>query len=179
VMMRLLRDVQIYQGAFSNRWPDKTTRFVTPATFFEGCTPAEIRATPTEREFFASGDLLRVTGEQSATVDAAETYNRSFHVHQQIRKDDAMSTERSALEDLISKLKQERDELKVQMHLASMDAKDEYERISARIDELTNQYEPVKDAVEETAENVFSALGMVADELKVGFNRVRKAIKEE
>jgi chromosome segregation ATPase len=90
-----------------------------------------------------------------------------------------MSTQRNTLEDVIGKLKQERDELQVKMHLASMDAKDEYERLSGKCDELADQYEPVKDAVEETAENVFSALGMVAGELKVGFQRVRKAIKEE
>jgi chromosome segregation ATPase len=90
-----------------------------------------------------------------------------------------MSTQRNALEDIISKLKQERDELQVKIHLASMDAKDEYDRLSGKCDELADQYEPVKDAVEETAQNVFSALGMVAGELKVGFQRVRKAIKEE
>ena len=90
-----------------------------------------------------------------------------------------MSTDKSALEDVISKLKQERDELKLQMHLASMDAKDEYDRISDKVDELSNQYDPVRDAVEETAGNVFSALGLAADELKIGFNRVRKAIEED
>lgn len=90
-----------------------------------------------------------------------------------------MSELRNTLDDVINKLKQERDELKLQMHLASMDAKDEYERLSGKCDELTDQYEPVKDVVEETAENVFSALGLVADELKVGFQRVRKAISEE
>ena len=90
-----------------------------------------------------------------------------------------MSEQRNALDEVISKLKQERDELQLQMHLASMDAKDEYERLSGKCDELTDQYEPVKDAVEETAENIFAALGMVADELKVGFQRVRKAITEE
>ena len=90
-----------------------------------------------------------------------------------------MSEQRNALDEVISKLKQERDELQLQMHLASMDAKDEYERLSGKCDDLTDQYEPVKDAVEDTAENIFAALGMVADELKVGFQRVRKAITEE
>ena len=90
-----------------------------------------------------------------------------------------MSDQSSALDDLINKLKQERDELKLQVHLASMDAKDEYNRISDKVDQLSAQYDPVKDAVEETAENVFSALGMVADELKAGFQRVRKAVSEE
>jgi chromosome segregation ATPase len=90
-----------------------------------------------------------------------------------------MSEQKSQLDELITKLKQERDELKLQMHLASMDAKDEYERVSGKVDELADQYEPVKNAVEDTAENVFSALGLVADELKLGFERVRKVISEE
>ena len=37
----------------------------------------------------------------------------------------------------------------------------------------------VSDAVEETAGNVFAALGMAAEELKIGFSRVRKAISED
>jgi chromosome segregation ATPase len=90
-----------------------------------------------------------------------------------------MSDQKNALDEVISKLKQERDELKLQMHLGSMEAKDEYDRLSGKCDELTEQYEPVKDAVEDAAENVFAALGMAADELKVGFQRVRKAITEE
>jgi chromosome segregation ATPase len=90
-----------------------------------------------------------------------------------------VSEQKSTLEDVISKLKQERDELKLQMHLASMEAKDEYDRISGKVDDLTDQYEPVKDAVADTAENLFTALGMVADELKVGFKRVRKSLSEE
>ena len=90
-----------------------------------------------------------------------------------------MSEQKNALEETISKLKQERDELKLQMHLASMDAKDEYDRISNKVDDLTEQFEPVSNAVEETAENVFTALGMAAEELKIGFGRVRKAITDQ
>ena len=90
-----------------------------------------------------------------------------------------MTTEKSTLEELITKLKQERDELNLQMHLASMDAKDEYDRISGKVDELSGQYDPVKDAVGETAGNVVSARGVVADELKEGFKRVRKAVEEQ
>lgn len=90
-----------------------------------------------------------------------------------------MSDQQSALQDAISKLKQERDELKLQMHLAGMEAKDEYERLSDKCDQLSNEYEPLTSAVEETADNVWTALGMVADELKHGFQRVRKAVTEK
>ena len=89
-----------------------------------------------------------------------------------------MSDEKSSLESLVSELKQQRDELKLQMHLASMEAKDEYERLSSKCDELSDQYEPVSKAVEETADNLISALNLAAGELKVGFQRVRKALTE-
>jgi chromosome segregation ATPase len=89
-----------------------------------------------------------------------------------------MPDSKSSLDKLVSEIKQQRDELKLQMHLASMEAKDEYERLSGKYDELTEQYEPVSDAVEETAENLFAALGLAAGEIKTGFQRVRKAITE-
>lgn len=90
-----------------------------------------------------------------------------------------MAEIRERLDEVIKKLKQERDEIKLQIHLANMEGKDEYDRISRKVDQLTDQYDPVKDAVEDTAENIYSALGLVADELKFGFKRVRKAISEE
>ncbi len=90
-----------------------------------------------------------------------------------------MSDQRSAVEALIKALKQERDELKLKMHLASMDAKSEYDRLSAKIDELNGQYEPVSSAVGETADNVFAALKLAGEEMKSGFHRVRKAIREQ
>lgn len=93
--------------------------------------------------------------------------------------DPAMSEMRSTLSEMIGKLKQERDELQLKMHLASMDAKDEYNRISEKVDQLTAQYEPLTDAAQETADNVFSALGLAADELKIGYQRVRQAISDQ
>ena len=90
-----------------------------------------------------------------------------------------MTDDQSSLDKLVSELKQQRDELRLQMHLASMEARDEYERLSGKYDELSDQYEPVSNAVEETAENLLSALSLAAGELKVGFQRVRKALSEQ
>lgn len=90
-----------------------------------------------------------------------------------------MSNLKNELAEIISSLKQERDELQLKMHLAAVEAKDEYNRLSAKVDELTGQYDPVREAVEDTADNVFAALKLAAEEMKDGFQRVRKAIKEE
>ncbi len=89
-----------------------------------------------------------------------------------------MSDSKSSLDKMVSELKQQRDELRLQMHLASMDARDEYDRLSGKYDELSDQYEPVSKAVEDTAENLLAALKLAAGELKVGFQRVGKALTE-
>ena len=86
--------------------------------------------------------------------------------------------DRGALESLISTLKQERDALKVKMHLAGMEAKEEYERLSGKIDELSTQYDPVKQAVSDSADSVSAALSLAAGEMKNGFQRVRDAIRD-
>ena len=88
-----------------------------------------------------------------------------------------MPDKRAAIESMIAKLQEERDALRVKAHLGGMEAKEEYERISARVDELMKQFEPFTDAVGETAGNVFAALGMAGEELLRGFGRVRNAAR--
>ncbi|MCR9293397.1 MAG: hypothetical protein NXI32_11805 [bacterium] len=90
-----------------------------------------------------------------------------------------MSEEKSTLDSLVDLLKQERDELRLKMHLAEMDARDEYDRLSGKVDQLSDQFEPVKNALDETGKGIYAALGLLADELKVGFDRVRKAVIED
>ena len=85
-------------------------------------------------------------------------------------------SDRDQIAELISSLKQQRDELAVQIHLGQQEAKDEWEKITTKLDELTKEYEPLKDAVDETAGNVFEALKLVAGEVQEGFQRIRKTL---
>ena len=89
-----------------------------------------------------------------------------------------MSDTRKKLDELVNTVRKERDELKLQIYLANLNSKDEYDYLSKKHDQLADEYQPVTEAVEKTADNVVSALGMVADELKFGFQRVRQAISE-
>ena len=84
--------------------------------------------------------------------------------------------ERDRLAELISSLKQQRDELALKIHLGKKEAKDEWDRINAKLDELTKDYEPLKDAVEESAGKVFDAMKTVAGEVQDGFQRIRKSL---
>jgi len=85
-------------------------------------------------------------------------------------------SDRDHLAELISSLKQQRDELALQIHLGKEEAKEEWDKVTAKLDELTKDYEPLKDAVGETAGNVFDALKLVAGEVEEGFQRIRKAL---
>ena len=79
----------------------------------------------------------------------------------------------SDFDDLIDDLKQKRDELRVQIHLASREARDEWEEL----EEKTRKF-MVKAEMSRTGEGVSEALGDLGEELKKGYQRVRKAIKE-
>ena len=88
-----------------------------------------------------------------------------------------MSELKQAVEDTISELKTQRDELEVQIHLGAAEAKDEYQKAKHKFDEMLKQYAPVKDAVDESAENVWESLTLVGEELKNSFTRIAGSIK--
>ena len=88
----------------------------------------------------------------------------------------AMSGDTSRLDELIHRLKQQRDELAVKIHLAKAEAKEEWSKVDDKFAQLKADYKPVKDAVGETAKNVLSALELAAGEVKAGFDRVRKLL---
>lgn len=84
--------------------------------------------------------------------------------------------QRERLKEMIDGLKRQRDELALQIHLGKAEAKDEWDKVTAKLDELLVDYEPVKDALSETADNVVSAMKLVSDEVWAGFKRIKKSL---
>ena len=87
-----------------------------------------------------------------------------------------MSDARSKIEETISALKQQCDELALQIHLGKAEAKEEFEAAKAKLDQMTADYEPLKNAVEESASNVFASLQIVGEEVLNSFERIRKSL---
>lgn len=87
-----------------------------------------------------------------------------------------MSEEKNKIEQTIEALKRQRDELALQIHLGSMEAKEEFEQAKEKLSKMSADYEPLKDAVGESASNVFSAMGLVGEEILNSFNRIRKSL---
>ena len=87
-----------------------------------------------------------------------------------------MSEHKERYEEMVSSLKQMRDELKVQIHLGKVEAKDEWEKLEEKWQELQARGKPVAEAVEESAKDVGSALELVGAELKAGYERIKKLL---
>ena len=77
------------------------------------------------------------------------------------------------LDDLWEDLKQKRDELRVQMHLASKEVQEEWEELEGKMNHFSATAK-----LGDTGEGVGKALGQVGAELKQGYDRIREAIKE-
>ena len=80
----------------------------------------------------------------------------------------------SEFDDLVADLKQKRDELRLQIHLASKEAQEEWEELEEKMTEFSSRAELGK-----TSEGIGDALGKVGEELKRGYQRIRSAIKED
>ena len=80
----------------------------------------------------------------------------------------------SDFDDLVADLKQKRDELRLKIHLASKEAQDEWDELEEKMEKFSSRAE-----LDKTGEGIGDALGKVGEELKLGYQRIRNAIKED
>jgi predicted nucleic acid-binding Zn-ribbon protein len=78
----------------------------------------------------------------------------------------------SDFDDLIEDLKQKRDELRVQMHLASKEVQEEWQELEEKMSDLAARAE-----LDKTGEGLGEAFSGVGQELMKGYERIRDAIK--
>lgn len=78
--------------------------------------------------------------------------------------------------ELISDLKQQRDQIRVRVHLGGQELKEEWERLDDKLNQLNHRFDPLKEAVGETADDVWESLQLLGSEIKDGFHRVRKSL---
>jgi hypothetical protein len=81
-------------------------------------------------------------------------------------------------DDVLAKLKQERDELALKMHLGKKEAAAEWERLEAKWHDVKARHvPPVDDAVDESTVGVGLALELAAEELKKDYEKIRKLLQ--
>lgn len=87
-----------------------------------------------------------------------------------------MSEHEEKLKSLLQRLEQERDELKVKLGLAKLEAREEWQELEGKIQGLRGRLKVLKDEAGEAGSDVGAAFDMMADEVKEGFARLRKLL---
>jgi hypothetical protein len=79
---------------------------------------------------------------------------------------------------LVEKLKMERDGINLKIHLASMDAKEEFEKAEIKWDQVKNTASKIADEAVEASEEYIAKAKIVGEELKETYNRIAKRLSE-
>jgi NTP pyrophosphatase (non-canonical NTP hydrolase) len=87
-----------------------------------------------------------------------------------------MTTMRARLREMLEKLEQERDELKVRVHLGKAEAREEWEKLEGRIGELRSRLDKAGDEAGDVMEDVGAAAKLLGEEIREGFGRIRKSL---
>lgn len=80
------------------------------------------------------------------------------------------------IDEMLASLKTQRDELALKMHLAKAEARDEWDRLEKKLAELRRQAGPAREVAADTAKNVGSAMELAGEEIKKGYDRLRRML---
>ncbi|MBV5326791.1 MAG: hypothetical protein JZU65_04015 [Chlorobium sp.] len=81
-------------------------------------------------------------------------------------------------DNLIEKLKTERDGIKLKAHLASMEARQEIEGAEKKWGQLKEKASEIADGTVETSEEYIAKAKIVGEELKETYKRISKRLSE-
>lgn len=84
----------------------------------------------------------------------------------------------SDFENLLAKLNVEREELQLKLHLASMEAKDEFEEAEKQWQQIKHKASEIADDSIETSEEFIAKAKIVGEELGNTYQRIAKRLAE-
>ncbi|HMV30827.1 MAG TPA: hypothetical protein PKA50_01800 [Gemmatimonadales bacterium] len=85
-----------------------------------------------------------------------------------------MSGWRERWNKVVTELEQERDELKLRIHLAKAEGRDELQKLDAKLAELRFRADSAGTEAREAMDDIGEAAKKLAAEVREGFDRVRK-----
>ena len=80
------------------------------------------------------------------------------------------------MDEALAKLKTERDELKVKLHLLKADARDEWDEVEKRWDHFEARMKKVGESAADSGEDVAAAGKQLAEEIGNAYKRIRKSL---
>lgn len=87
-----------------------------------------------------------------------------------------MSKTKGPIDSILDELGTQRDEIELQIGLAKGEVKKQWSVLEGRFEELKIKADNAGDIASDTAENVSEALEMAAEELRSGFEKLKKLI---
>ena len=81
-------------------------------------------------------------------------------------------------DELTDALKQQRDEIEVQIHLASMEAKDEWQKAEQNWDQFIDKLGVITDDTKEASAELIQTTKIIGDELKNTYTRISERLKK-
>ncbi len=91
-------------------------------------------------------------------------------------KSEVVEKAKKEYSELTNFLQRERDEVKVRMHLANADAKDQWHKVEANWEKFQSRASVVAKVTEQSAKEVGEATQLVGAELKDGYRRIRDTL---
>ena len=82
------------------------------------------------------------------------------------------------LDEVWKDIKTQRDELRVQMHLANAELKEEWASLEPKWQVAQKKFEDLKQDTGEAANNVQQALSIVTDELSTAYRKIKSRLEE-
>lgn len=80
------------------------------------------------------------------------------------------------IQDLIKKLKQERDELIVKMHLAKLDLEDEVQHMNDKIGSLEDKARELGSVGADASKDIMAAAKLLGEEIREGFKKMARRL---
>jgi uncharacterized coiled-coil DUF342 family protein len=86
--------------------------------------------------------------------------------------------QKQELKDLMAKLRQERDELRVQAHLMRAELRDEWQEFEDRFEKFRSKADHVLDTAGDAGGEMAKSAKELGHEIAEGFRRIRRTMKE-
>jgi redox-regulated HSP33 family molecular chaperone len=80
------------------------------------------------------------------------------------------------MSETVERLRKERDQLRMKVHLANMEVRDEWEELEEKWELFTSKNKHFYKEIEPALGDVRAALSLLGDELKAGYKKIRDAL---
>jgi SMC interacting uncharacterized protein involved in chromosome segregation len=85
-----------------------------------------------------------------------------------------MNDMKDRIDEMLDALKQERDELKVKLQLARMNAGDEWEKLEIQLEKLEAKANELGGVAADASQDIGAAAKLLGEEIAIGFKEIRK-----